>query len=143
MESPKIISEEPAGVAIMREFVPASPFARLVGLEIDMLAPDRARLRLPYREELATVGDLVHGGAVGTLVDTAATAAAWCTDRVPESLRGTTVGLTLDFISGGRGDLLADARVLRRGGTLCFCEVEVTDAQERLVAKALVTYKLG
>jgi acyl-coenzyme A thioesterase PaaI-like protein len=33
--------------------------------------------------------------------------------------------------------------VLRRGGSLCFCDVEVTDGDDRLVAKALVTYKLG
>lgn len=137
------MSDEPAGIAIMRQFVAASPFARMVGLEIVALEADRARLRLPYRDELATVGNLVHGGAVGTLADTAATAAAWCTDDVPESLRGSTVSLTVDFVSGARGDLVADARVIRRGGTLCFCEVEVTDSRDRLVAKALATYKLG
>ena len=68
---------------------------------------------------------------------------AWCTDAVPEDLRGTTVGLTVDFVAAGRGNLVADARVLRRGGSLCFCDVEVTDGDERLVAKGLVTYKLG
>jgi uncharacterized protein (TIGR00369 family) len=131
------------GAAIMREFIPNSPFARHVGLEIDSLEADHARLRLPFREEVATMGDLVHGGAIGTLADTAAMAAAWCTDDVPESLRGTTVGLTVDFLAAGRGDLLAEARVLRRGGSLCFCDVAVTDSERRLVAKGLVTYKLG
>ena len=53
------------------------------------------------------------------------------------------MGLTVDFVAAGRGDLVADARVLRRGGSLCFCDVEVADADDRLVAKALVTYKLG
>jgi uncharacterized protein (TIGR00369 family) len=137
------LSDTPAGAGIMREFISASPFARHVGIEIDSLEADRARLRLPFTEPLATLGDLVHGGAVSTLVDTTAMAAAWCTDEVPDSLRGTTVGLTVDFVSAGRGDLVADARVLRRGGHLCFCDVEVTDGDDRLVAKALVTYKLG
>ena len=44
-------------------------------------------------------------------------------------------GIMREFIPG--------ARVLRRGGRLCFCDVEVTDGDDRLVAKALVTYKLG
>jgi uncharacterized protein (TIGR00369 family) len=142
-EERTILTDAPAGAGIMREFIPASPFARHVGIEIDSLQPDQARLRLPFVEAVATMGDLVHGGAVSTLVDTAAMAAAWCTDAVPDSLRGTTVGLTVDFVSAGRGALVADARVLRRGGSLCFCDVEVTDGDERLVAKALVTYKLG
>src|SRR4051812_8384860 len=132
---------EPAGAAIMREFVPASPFARHVGLEIESLESDRARLRLPFAESVATIGDVVHGGAVSTLVDTAAMAASWCTDEVPESLRGTTVGLSVDFLAATRGvDLVAEARVLRRGSSLCFCDVEVRDGDERLVAKGLVTY---
>ena len=128
------MSDAPAGAEIMREFIPASPFARHVGIEIESLEADRARLRLPFTDAVATMGDLVHGGAVSTLVDTAAMAAAWCTDDVPDTLRGTTVGLTVDFVSAGRGDLVADARVLRRGGSLCFCVVEVFVGVGRLVA---------
>ena len=137
------MSDAPAGAEIMREFIPASPFARHVGIEIESLEADRARLRLPFTDAVATMGDLVHGGAVSTLVDTAAMAAAWCTEDVPDTLRGTTVGLTVDFVSAGRGDIVADASVLRRGGSLCFCDVEVFDGDGRLVAKGLVTYKLG
>ena len=138
-----MLTDAPAGAGIMREFIPASPFARHVGIEIDTLDADRARLRLPFTDAVATMGDLVHGGAVTTLVDTAAMAAAWCTDDVPDELRGTTVGLSVDFVAAGRGALVAEARVLRRGRSLCFCDVEVFDGDERLVAKALVTYKLG
>jgi uncharacterized protein (TIGR00369 family) len=138
-----MLTDAPAGAGIMREFIPASPFARHVGIEIESLETDRARLRLPFTEAVATMGDLVHGGAVSTLVDTAAMAASWCTEDVPESLRGTTVGLTVDFLSAGRGDIVADARVLRRGRSLCFCDVEVFDGDGRLIAKGLVTYKLG
>jgi uncharacterized protein (TIGR00369 family) len=135
---------EPQGIAVMREFLKASPLGRHLGFETVSLAPDRAELRLPFAESVVTAGDVVHGGAISALVDTAATAAAWCTDDVPESLRGTTVGLTVDFVAAARGsDLLACAQVVRRGSTLCFCEVEVLDADQRLVAKSLVTYKLG
>jgi uncharacterized protein (TIGR00369 family) len=135
---------EVAGARIVREFVAHSPLARHLGIEVAAIDPDVARLRLPFAESIVTVGDVVHGGAISALVDTAATAAAWATDDVPDSLRGSTVGLTVDFLAAARGaDLEATARVVRRGGTLCFCDVAVADAGGRLVAKALVTYKLG
>ena len=45
----------------------------------------------------------------------------------------------------GRGrDLVAEARVINRGKSLCVCEVKVRGAEEdgALVASALVTYKI-
>jgi uncharacterized protein (TIGR00369 family) len=135
---------ELAGAEVMREFVASSPLARHLGIELVAIEPDRARLRLPFSEPVVTIGDVVHGGAICALVDTAATAASWATDELPESRRGSTVGLTVDFLAAARGvDLLASARVVRRGGQLCFCDVEVADPDGRLVAKGLVTYKLG
>ena len=93
---------------------------------------------------LETVGDAVHGGALSSIVDTAAMAASWSAHDASGELRGTTVGLSVDFVAAARGqEVTADARVIRRGKSLCFCEVDVTDAQGSLVAKGLVTYKLG
>ena len=46
-EERTILSDAPAGAGIMRDFIPASPFARHVGIEIESVETDRARLRLP------------------------------------------------------------------------------------------------
>lgn len=48
-ENEEILADAPAGVAVMRQFIPTSPFARHLRLEIDALEPDHARLRLPYK----------------------------------------------------------------------------------------------
>ena len=102
------------------------------------------RLRLPFRPQLTTVGDMVHGGAIATLVDVAATAASWATPAASLEARGSTVGFSLSYLAPGRGcDLVADARVVQRGKTLCVCEVEVVDAAGRAVARSLVTYRLA
>lgn len=131
------------GAEVVRAFIPTSPFAATLGIEVGELEPDRAVLTMPFKQELATLGDVVHGGAIGTLVDTAAMAAAWCTDDIPDTPRGTTVALSVSFVAAARGsDLNATARVVKRGGTLCHCEVEVSDGA-KVVAKGLVTYKLG
>jgi uncharacterized protein (TIGR00369 family) len=131
------------GAELIRAFLPTSPFAAAAGIEIDSLEPDFAVLRMPFRPENATMGDIVHGGAIATLVDTAAMAASWATDDVPDTPRGTTITLNVSFVAGARGaDLEARARVVKRGGTICHCDVEVTSL-EAVVAKGLVTYKLG
>jgi uncharacterized protein (TIGR00369 family) len=101
-------------------------------------------LELPFADSLVTVGDVVHGGATSALIDTAATAAAWSTDELPEKVRGTTVALTVTFVAAARAaDLTAVARVVGRGRNLCFCEVDVSAPEIGTVARGLVTYKLG
>jgi uncharacterized protein (TIGR00369 family) len=131
---------------IIREFIPSSPLVRHLGIELRALEPDRAELLLPYRAELATMGDVVHGGAIATLIDTAGMAAAWANDEeAPEGATGSTVSMTVEYLEAARGgDLLATAVPLRRGRSLCFCEVEVTEPPgERLVAKGVLVYRFA
>ena len=136
--------DPPGGTDRIRAWMTASPFVGLLGMRLVRLEPDAAEVLLPFRDELATLGDVVHGGAIGALIDSAATSAAWSGTESSDGLRGTTVGFTVTFVAAARGrDLTAKARVIHRGRTLCFCDVEVLDAGERLVAKGLVTYKLG
>jgi uncharacterized protein (TIGR00369 family) len=124
--------------------VATSPFAMHTGLRLGEMEEDRAEVLLPFANEVVTTGDLVHGGAIGTLIDVAAMAAAWATPKLPEPVRGTTVSLTVQFLSGARGqDLTAKAHVTRRGGSLCFVTVDVAGADGKAVAQGLVTYKLG
>lgn len=135
---------EPARADVLKQQFEGSPFSRKLGVEAVRFEQDRAVLRLPYSEANTTVADVVHGGAILTLADIAATAAAWT--GVPNALeyRGITVDLSLMFIAAGRAQALtADARVVRRGGTLTFLEVTVTDEGAEIVAKALATYKLS
>jgi uncharacterized protein (TIGR00369 family) len=130
--------------AIVEKAIVASPYGKLLGLVLEACAEDRVSVRLPYRAELTTLGDTVHGGAIAGLVDTTATAAFWATPRLAPNARGTTIGFSLSFLSAGRGsDLVAEARVRRRGKEICNGEVVVRDAQGREVAQAIVTYKLS
>ena len=134
----------PNGAEIITEFLKHSPFVGHLGMRLDSIDRDHARLSMPFRQELVTIGEVVHGGAISSLVDTAAMAAAWSGFEATGPLRGTTVGLSIDFLAAAQGgEVRADARVMRRGASLCFCEVDVTTADGRLVAKGLVTYKLG
>src|SRR6478736_4539866 len=45
-------------------------FPNVVGLELEEVRLDYARMRLPYRSELDQPAGVVHGGAIATLIDT-------------------------------------------------------------------------
>jgi acyl-coenzyme A thioesterase PaaI-like protein len=70
---------------IIEQFIPNSPHAAQLGINVVSLGTDEAVLELPFKPELATIGEVVHGGAIGALIDTAAMAAAWATDEIPEN----------------------------------------------------------
>ena len=125
-------------------FIPNSPLVGHLGLELVDIELDRARLRLPFRPELATMGDVVHGGAIAALLDTASMAAAWSDDTVPDAVAGATVSMNVDFVAAARGvDLLATATAVRRGRSLCFCEVTVAGPDGAVVAKGLAVHRFG
>ena len=88
------------------------------------------------------MGDVVHGGAISSLVDTAAAAAAVAAADGDELGGGTTVDLSVSLVGAARGvDTTAKARVIRRGRAISFIEVDVTGDDGKLVAKGLVTYR--
>jgi uncharacterized protein (TIGR00369 family) len=99
---------------------------------------------MPYRSEVTTLSDTVHGGAIAGLVDAAATAAFWANSGLTPGSRGTTIGFSISFLAAGRGkDLVATARVRRRGREISTGEVTVCDTEGKEIAVALVTYKLS
>ena len=129
---------------IIQQFVPTSPLVRHLGIRLEAIEDGRARLVLPYRPELATIEDIVHGGAIASLIDTAGMAATWSDDSEPESMSGSTVTLNVNYVAAARGrDLTATAEVVRRGRSLVFSEVRVTKPDGRLVATGSVVQRLG
>jgi uncharacterized protein (TIGR00369 family) len=138
------VNQQPTRRAIIEQFIPNSPHAAQLGISVATIGTDEAVLELPFKPALATMGEVVHGGAIGALIDTAAMAAAWATDEIPENPAGSTVSLSVNFASAASGvDLRAEARVVKRGGRLSFCDVAVTDPDGALVAHGIATYRFG
>jgi uncharacterized protein (TIGR00369 family) len=138
-------TEKPtSGADFIRQFFPHSPYVGHLGMQLTEMQPGMATLTLPFKEALVTIGTIVHGGAIASLIDTAAMVAAWSEGEMPAKARGTTVNLTVAYLSAAQQeDLRATARVLRRGRNMVYLDVEVTGASGDAVAKGLVTYKLG
>ena len=130
--------------SLVEGFIVGSPYGRLLGVVTEAIEVDRVCFRLPYRDALTTIGDMVHGGAIAGLVDVAATAACWASPTVDPSARGTTIGFSINYLNTGRGqDLIATAEVIQRGKSIVISEVSIRAADDTLVARAVVTYKLS
>jgi uncharacterized protein (TIGR00369 family) len=133
-----------SGADVIAQFIPQSPFVAKLGIVADVLDADEVRLRLPWDPSNVTIGDMLHGGAIAALADVAVMAAAWADADVPDSLRGVTTSMSMQFLAPARStDLIAIGRVLRRGKTLVNCEVDVVTPEGDAVLKAIATYKVG
>ena len=125
----------------LREIFSQVPFVRLLGLEFVGAERGWAACALEVRDDLTRLGGILHGGAVFSLLDTAA-ACAVHTILEPGD-RTVTVDLTTHFLrpfSSGR--LQARARVLRAGRRIAFLSVEATDPTGVLIATATTTYAI-
>ena len=136
MSAAPLTAEERARLA---EAFSRVPYARLLGLEFVAAERGAATFALEWREELSRMEGLMHGGAVVSLLDSAA-AFAVLTLLAPGQ-RTVTIDLTVHFlrpVTAGRVE--ARARVLREGRRICVITVEATDQAGVLIATATTTY---
>lgn len=127
----------------MAEHVSVDSFSDLLGLQVEESRVDFCRVRMPFRADLRTSPEVVHGGAIASLIDTAAVVAVW-SNVDAETTRGATASLTVNYLAAsGREDLIAHAQVIRRGRSVVFVDVDVFARRGERIAKGVVTYKLG
>jgi len=130
---------DPARVARAREAFASVPYAKLLGLELGEVNPGDVSIHLEVRDELRQNQGVVHGGAVASLIDTAAAFAVLTRLEIDE--RVTTTDLTIHYLlPATAGRLTARARIVRGGRRLFVLSVEVTSDQQILVATAVTSY---
>lgn len=116
-----------------------SHFDDLIGTEWLGDDPDRARVRLPLRDELRQPFGLLHGGVMSSLVESIcsrATALA-VADR---GMIAMGQAISVNFIRPiTEGAIEVEARARHRGRTTWVWDVEVRDDEVRLCALAQMT----
>lgn len=115
------------------------PLCRTLGVEADAFTPDEVVLRLGWAPELCTSNELLHGGAVMALADSAGGACAFL--NLPDDATGTsTIESKTNFLGAVKdGEITATARPLHVGSTTIVVETEVRSSAGRLVAKVTQT----
>lgn len=116
-----------------------SPFSVLLGFEIERLSTGGATLVMSVKDHHRQIHNVVHGGAIAALADTAGAIAAYTT--VPSGTELVTIELKINYllpIAGGKVE--AEGRVLRTGRNFVVVECDVRTERGELAAKALMTF---
>lgn len=115
------------------------PFAHLLRLELGEMRRGSATLHMEVRDELRQNNGVVHGGAIASLVDSAAAFAILTILEKEES--STTVDLTIHYLRPLlQGRATAHARVVRAGRRILTITVDVLNESEAVVATALTSF---
>jgi uncharacterized protein (TIGR00369 family) len=116
-----------------------SNFSVLVGLELAKLYEGGAVLELTVKDDHRQIHNVVHGGVIATLADTAGALAAYTVSPVGAEL--ATMELKINYLLPiADGKVEAEGRVLRAGRNFIVVECDVRSAQGQLAAKALMTF---
>ena len=127
----------------MRAVMVGTPYIDGLGVVAERWEPDGVRLRIPFDKRLTNDGEVYHGGAVASLVDTAGAAAVWAGHDFDNGARAATISITVNYTGAARrADLVAEATCVRRGRELSFAEIRVSDPDGKLVATGTLVYRI-
>jgi len=115
------------------------PFARLLGLELVTVTPDRVEAILQVREDLCTRPAVLHGGAVMALADTLGAIATVA--NLAEGSTTTTIESKTNFFAAiPVGDTArAECTPLHRGRTTMVWQTRITRSDGRVAALVIQT----
>ena len=114
------------------------PVARLIGFTLTAIQPGQAVIEFEATAQHANPMGTLHGGVLCDVADAAMGIAYASTLGDGESF--TTLELKINFLRPFKnGTLTATARIVKAGRTIGLTECDVTDAEGRLIARAMST----
>ena len=117
-------------------------FPSFLGIELEEVRQDYARMRLPFRPEFRQPAGVVHGGVIASMVDTVVVPVVGGGYDEPRQL--FTIDFQLRFLAPIiHDDLVAEGWVTRRGRQIVYCDAEVKSGAGVLAATATLTYKVS
>ena len=115
-----------------------APVSELIGFRLTSVEPGKAVFELDAGPQHANPMGTLHGGVLCDVADAAMGIAYASTLGESESF--TTLELKINFLRPFRtGKLIATARMVKAGRTIGLAECDVTDADGRLIARAMST----
>jgi uncharacterized protein (TIGR00369 family) len=115
-----------------------------LGLRIEMADGSHCRLRVPFQDGNSNPGGALHGGVAASVIDIAAGLVGREGAEDRPGLEHGVVDLAVTYLAAAiNEDIVAEARVLRRGKELAFVEVDVRTDAGKAIARGLVTHRSG
>jgi uncharacterized protein (TIGR00369 family) len=118
-----------------------APWVKELGLVVESVSADEARLRLPHADHLRHAGGVVCGQVLMAAADTAMVVAF--SAALGEFKPMTTVNLNTTFLRPvTQGDMQVVARVVRMGKTLLYGDVDIVGEDGKVAVHGTTTYAL-
>ncbi len=140
MSEPAEMSGRELLEAALRGGAAAPPYVRLLGMRFIAVSDGSATFEMPATTELYNPNNIVHGGALTSLADSAMGFAVVSTLLPGENF--TTAELHVNFIKAVTADsgmLRSIGRVVHRGQQIAVAEAEILDPHNQLIARASST----
>jgi 1,4-dihydroxy-2-naphthoyl-CoA hydrolase len=111
-----------------------APFAEFLGIKLTHVSPEKVEAELVVRKELATVADIMHGGAIMALADNLGGVATVV--NLPKGARTATIESKTNFFAAiPVGETArAECTPLHRGRTTMVWQTKITRNDGRLCA---------
>jgi 1,4-dihydroxy-2-naphthoyl-CoA hydrolase len=116
-----------------------TPLAELLGIKLTHISPEKVEAELMVRKELATVPDILHGGAIMALADNLGGVATVV--NLPKGARTATIESKTNFFAAiPVGETArAECTPLHRGRTTMVWQTRITRNDGRLCALVMQT----
>ena len=135
-------------------FVEKIPFNKLLGMHIESLDFDSAKIKIEMREELIGnfIQETLHGGVTSSVLDVIGGLTAFMTllkkmegassqEKLERLAKFGTIDLRVDYLRPGRGKyFIAQGSVLRTGNKIAVTRMELHNDHEVLIAVGTGTY---
>jgi len=123
------------------ERVEKEPYAQKLGMHLVALEPGRALVEMAVQEDMTNLFDMIHGGAIFSLIDEAFQVSCNSHGTVALALN---VNVTYHQPPIKKGMLKAESLELHRSRKTATYEIRVTDEEKNLIASCLaLAYRKG
>jgi uncharacterized protein (TIGR00369 family) len=125
----------------IHKWIEESPYSRYLGIQLEYVDEKIARFKLPYRDENSNPGKALHGGCAASLGAIGGQVIARAALGI-ESGPWHTAQMQVSYLAAAIGeDVVAEARLLRRGRELCFVGIEVSTGEGKPIASITTTIR--
>ncbi len=116
------------------------PFYELLNMKISEISKGKAILEMTLKDEMKIPGGVMYGGAIASIADSAVAIALF--SLVGQDTKVATIDLNINYLEPVRSDITAKAEIIHKGSKIATGEVEITDEENKTVAKANANYAI-
>jgi uncharacterized domain 1 len=118
---------------MIEKLIMNDPFINYLGIKVRILGDGKAEATVDFKKELMRSGDIMNGGAIASLIDTAGGTAVLTLSKSNQ----VTVNLNLNFLKAiDNGPVKAVAEVTKPGNRIFYVDVKVYDGKSNMCAHA-------